>query len=157
MSSNEMLYKFKITKFWNLLTNSIILKKINDENSLTFLEKKRVIIRKEVEKVIIFANVAMKIRYDLTRKLLKMNVKNVVYLKLHKKYTQSDLFNRKFSKQQFELIKIIEKINKLAYKLEISQSWKIHSVISITYFESTSHDSDLYEKESNESKSTKNA
>jgi hypothetical protein len=122
ISSNEMLYKFKVTKFLNVLTNSIILEKTNDKNSLTFLEKKRVIIRKKVEKAIIFANVAMKIRHDLTKKSLKMNVKNVVYLKLHKKYIQSDLFNRKFSKQRLEGVKIIEKIDKLAYKLEISQS-----------------------------------
>ncbi len=122
MSSNEVLYEFKVTKFLNLLTNSIILEKINDENSFTSFEKERVIIRKKVEEAIIFANVAMKIRHDLTRKSLKMNVKDVVYFKLHKRYTQSDLSNRKFSKQRFESVKIIEKISKLAYRLEISQS-----------------------------------
>jgi hypothetical protein len=122
MSSNEVLYEFKVTKSLNLLTNSIILEKTNDENSLTSLEKERVIIRKEIEEAIIFANAAMKIRHDLTRKSLKMNVRDAVYLKLHKRYTQSDLSNRKFSKQRLESIKIIEKMNKLAYRLEISQS-----------------------------------
>ncbi len=122
MSSNNVLYDFKVTKFLDLLTDPIILEKTNDENPLTSLEKERIIIRKEVEKAIVFANAAMKIRHDLTRKSLKMNVKDVVYLKLHKKYTQSDPSNRKFSKQRLESVKIIEKVDKLAYRLEISQS-----------------------------------
>ncbi len=86
--------------------------RINEENLLTFLKKKRYIIKKEAEKTIVFVNAQMKIRYDFIKTSLNLNVKEFVYLKLYKEYTQSDLSNRKFNKQRFELIKILEKIEK---------------------------------------------
>jgi DNA-directed RNA polymerase subunit K/omega len=95
----------------------------------------------------------MKIRYDSRRTQLDLKFENDVYLKLHKEYNQSELINRKFAKQRFESVMIIEKINKLVYKLDISQSWNIHSVISITHLKSTSIEKDSYDKEKKESKS----
>ncbi len=115
LSSNEVLYDFKIKKSLNLL-------RIDDENSLTSLKKNRVTLKKKIEKTIVFVNASMKIRYDSKRSQLDLKFEDNVYLKLHKKYNQSNLTNKKFAKQRFESIKIIEKINKLIYKLDISQS-----------------------------------
>jgi hypothetical protein len=119
LSSNEILYGFKVTKLLNLLndTNAVNAK---DDDPLTFLKEERTILRNEAENAIAFANAAMKIRLDSTRKQLNLNVENYVYLKLHKGYTQFDLTNRKFSKQRLGSVKILEKIEKLAYKLDIS-------------------------------------
>jgi hypothetical protein len=61
LSSNEVLYDFKITKSLDLL---------NDPNSSTELKKERKILRAEIDQVIVFVNVVMKIRYDSTRKFL---------------------------------------------------------------------------------------
>ncbi len=115
LSSNEVLYDFKIKKSLNLL-------RIDDENPLTSLKKNRITLRKKIEKAIVFVNASMKIRYDSKRFQLDLKLENSVYLKLHKEYNQSDFTNKKFAKQRFESIKIVEKISKLIYKLEISQS-----------------------------------
>jgi hypothetical protein len=153
--SNEILYEFKVTKFLNLLndTNAINAK---DDESLTFLKKERIILRNEAENAIAFANAAMKIRLDFIRKSLNLNVKNFVYLKLHKEFTQLDLTNRKFSKQRLESVKILKKIEKLVYKLDISTIWKIHSIIFVIHLKSDSG-IDFYDKETKESESVKNA
>jgi hypothetical protein len=111
--SNEVLYEFKVAESLKLLTRQY------DENSTTFIEKERELLRKKVKKAIIFANAQMKMRYDLTRKSLNLKIDDVVYLKLHKEYNQSDLINRKFSKQRLKLVKILEKVEKLTYKLNI--------------------------------------
>jgi hypothetical protein len=108
---NEILYDFKVAKLLNLL---------NDSNSFTELKKKRKMLRTEVEQVIVFANASMKIRYDRKRKSLNLKFENLIYVKLHKDYIQSDLINKKFNKQRLESVKILEKIKKLVYKLKIS-------------------------------------
>ncbi len=155
LSSNEILYGFKVTKPLNLLndTNAVNAK---DDDSFTFLEEERIILRNEAENAIAFANVAMKIRLDSTRKQLNLNVENYVYLKLHKEYTQPGLTNRKFSKQRLESVKILEKVGKLVYKLDISTIWKIHSVIFVIHLESDSG-TDSYNRETKEPGSLKNA
>jgi hypothetical protein len=152
--SNEILYEFKVSEFLNLLndTNAINAK---DNDSFTSLKKEKIILRNEAENAIVFANVAMKIRLDFIKKSFNLNVKNFVYLKLHKEYTQLDLTNRKFNKQRLKSVKILEKIEKLVYKLNISTIWKIHSVIFVIHLESNS-ESDLYDRESKNSKSVEN-
>ena len=76
-----------------------------------------------------------------------------MFLKLHKKYTQSDLKNRKFDKQRIDPISVLIKVKKLVYELNISNIWKIHFVVSITHLKFASEEKDFYEKKSTESKS----
>ena len=79
--------------------------------------------------------------------------KNKMFLKLHKEYTQSNLKNCKFDKQRVDSISVLIKVKKLTYKLNISNIWKIHSVVSITHLKFASEENDFYEKKSTESKS----
>jgi hypothetical protein len=145
---NEILYDFKIAKFLNLL---------NDCNFLTKLKKKRKMLRTKIEQAIIFANASMKIRYDRKRKSLNLKLDDLIYVKLYKDYTQSDLINKKFSKQRLKSIKILEKIEKLVYKLKISSIWKIHSMLFVIHLESTSTKKDSYQRKKRESDSIENA
>jgi hypothetical protein len=151
LSLNEILYEFKVRKSLNLLARS------NDENLTTAIKNERDILKKKAEETIVFVNASMKIRHDSTRKSLNLNVEDFVYLKLHKEYKQSDLINRKFVKQRLESVKILEKINKLAYKLKIFFTWKIHFVISIAHLEFASSENDFYERESRNSNFVENA
>jgi hypothetical protein len=99
----------------------------------------------------------MKIRYDSKRSQLDLKFEDSVYLKLHKEYSQPDLTNRKFAKQQLGSVKVVEKIGKLIYKLEIPQSWKIHSVISVIHLKPAPTENDSYERETNEPEPVKDA
>jgi hypothetical protein len=146
LSFNEILYDFKIIESLNLL---------NDCNSSIELKKKRKMLRIEIEQIITFANVSMKIRYDFTRTSLNLNFDDSIYVKLHKEYIQSSLINRKFSKQRLKSVKILKKIEKLVYRLEIFNSWKIHSIISAIHLKSASVEEDSYNKEAKESESIK--
>ncbi len=118
--SHEIIYEFKILKFLNLLNDVKRAKNARDDNSFTILKKERIILRKEIEEVIIFANAIMKIRYDSTRTTLNLNKEDLVYLRLHKEYNQSNISNEKFSKQRLNSVKILNKIERLVYKLNIS-------------------------------------
>ena len=71
-----------------------------------------------------------------------------MFLKLHKKYTQSGLNNRKFDKQRIGPISVLFKIKKFAYKLDIPTTWKIHFVVFITHLKPASEKEDFYEKKS---------
>jgi hypothetical protein len=154
--SHEIIYEFKILKFLNLLNDVKRAKNARDDNSFTILKKERIILRKEIEEVIIFANAIMKIRYDSTRTTLNLNKEDLVYLRLHKEYNQSNISNEKFSKQRLNSVKILNKIERLVYKLNISLTWKIHSVVFIVHLKSASSEKDSYNKEAIESELVKN-
>ncbi len=119
LSFNEIIYDFKVLESLNFLIDVNVIKKANDVNSFTILENERVILRKKAEETIVFANANMKIRYDFTRKSLNLTTDNQVYVRLHKEYTQSSIISRKYSKQRLESVKVLERINKLAYRLDI--------------------------------------
>ena len=48
---------------------------------------------------------------------------------------------------------ILERIECLTYRLNLSSSWEIHSVISMTYLKSVSNKNNFFEKQSHESDS----
>jgi hypothetical protein len=148
LSFNEILYDFKVAKSLNLL---------NDCNSFTKLKEKRKMFRSEVEQAIIFANASMKIRHDRKKKSLNLKLDDLIYVKFHKDYTQSDLINRKFSKQRLRSVKILKKIEKLVYRLKISSIWKIHSIVFAIHLESASTEKDSYQRKKRESDSIEDA
>jgi hypothetical protein len=121
ISSNEILYVFKMTKSLNLLDQNLHARqRAEDENLAPSIEKERNMLRKEAKEFIDFAQTMIKIRYDSRHTSLNLKVETSVYINLHRSYTQSKIKSRKFSKQRLDLIKIIDKIEKLTYKLNIS-------------------------------------
>ena len=120
ISSNEIFYEFKILKATNLLNNDVVKTKIENEISKTVIEKKRIMLKKKAENVIDHVQTMFKIRYDFNHKFIDLKTNQKIYIKLHKKYFQSDLKNRKFSKQRLKSISFVKKMNRLIYKLNIS-------------------------------------
>ena len=75
--------------------------------------------------------------YDDNHTSLQMKIEDWALLRLHKKYEISStvVLDRKLSKQYVDFFRIREKIENLVYKLNISQKWKIWSIIFIAQFE----------------------
>ena len=68
-------------------------------------------------------------------------VDDEVLLQLHRGYKLPGIVNRKIERQFVRLFKVIERIGRLAYRLELPPMWKIHDVVSIAHLEpATSND-----------------
>src|SRR5947207_11117852 len=92
----------------------------------------------------------MKHCYNKHHISLLLNSDDLVMLKLHHRYHMSDVKNKKLSIQQVRCFSIKQQVFSLVYKLELSLNMKIHSIISVTNFESLSSDKDLYKYQYND-------
>ena len=135
-ASNELVYEFKINDTLNMLAN------LSFEN----YSQLRQIKRENVEAVMIFANALSKARYDAIHKTLKIKIEDKMYLRLHQSYIISNLSNHKLSKQRVEFFSVIEKIDNLAFRLQLFSIMKIHFVISIAQLKSVTSSSDSYDR-----------
>ena len=135
MSFNELLYDFNVRNTLEFLTK--------------FLQKDFSRLRQmkweQVENVIIFVNILIKIYYDKSYIALRLARDSIIYLRLYHEYGISDLINRKLHYQRIDLFKIFEKIESLAYRLKLSLIMKIHFVVLMTQLESVSKD-DFYNR-----------
>ena len=84
----------------------------------------------QVEKFIIFVNITVKLQYDNSHIKMNIKVKSRIYLKLHNEYKISEI-NEKLTQQRVNSFTVIEKINRLIYKLKLSFTMHIHSIIFI--------------------------
>jgi hypothetical protein len=113
--------------------------------------------RKKIADSLTWTQVRMKSHYDRKHQSLNMKIEDFALLRLHKEYniSISKILERKLSQQYAKSFRILEKIESLVYRLNISQHWRIHSVISITQLESALNSiMNLYNKSrSNKSKS----
>ena len=91
----------------------------------------------------------MKVYYNSKYKALYIKSEEEIFLSLHYDYTLRDLRNKKISSQRAKLFKIIKKVNKLTYKLQLSSLIKIYSIISITQLKSISSRSNSYQRSRN--------
>ena len=90
----------------------------------------------DVKNVIAFAALQMKFYYDKKHESLFFKVRDMINLHLHHSYTLPDLkTNKKLSQQFVDLIWILKHLEHLTYCLDISTSWKIHNIVSITHLE----------------------
>jgi hypothetical protein len=134
-SLNQILYEFNT--IWKLSA-------LNENIEIEFF-KNREIIRIDVVNVIDCVSAKAKIIYDSHHKLLTFNTEDKVYLRLHHEYSLFEKRNSKLSNQRSDSYIILRKINSLAYKLNLSATSRIHSVIFIAQLKSTSN-SDLYKR-----------
>ena len=66
-----------------------------------------------------FAINATKEYYNSYYTLIKLNVNNIIYLKLYKGYYLPGKLNWKILEQRIRLFRIIKKVKKLIYKLKL--------------------------------------
>lgn len=136
-SSNEVIYEFILNTFTNLLKFDIV--------NLINLFKSRI----EVRDVIIWTSINYKKHYDRRHTFLFLKQDDWVLLKFYHDYSIfSSLKIIKKSNQQFvDLFKVLIKIKRLTYKLNISDHWKVHFVFFVTQLESfSSSNSDSYNR-----------
>lgn len=77
--------------------------------------------------------------YDKRHTSLFFGKKEKTLIRLHKEYIISSIFEiiKKLTQQFVDSFKILAKIERLIYKLDISDHWKIHFVFSIAQLELT--------------------
>ena len=128
-----------------------MLKNLFVENYFRFRQIKR----ESAEKIMIFANVMHKRRYDETHTDIQFKIDDYAFFKLHVDYIIFDLSNHKFSQQRVDSFKIIDRIDTLTYRFELSSVMQIHFVIFITQlkFASSSNNDSYQRSRSNNSSS----
>jgi hypothetical protein len=91
--------------------------------------------RIEVKDAIDLANMKSKQAYDRKHTPMFFEVGDYVNLRLHKGYKIPSVTNVKLSQQYVGSFRVIERIGRLAYRLELPANWKVHNVFSIGHLE----------------------
>ena len=94
--------------------------------------------RTEIKNAIAFAQMTQKRYYDRKHQSMFFQLEDYALLRLHHEY---EVFSakRKLDQQNVELFKIIKKIERLIYQLDISQHWRVHSIFIIVQLKSASN------------------
>ena len=137
--SNEMIYDFKIRDALFNIT------KVNIVNAQD-LSIQRLKYQRETIDVTVFATTKVKIYYDVRHTSILLKKDEYVYLRLNKEYKLSKRFNSKLSQQRCEFFKILQRVERLTYKLNLSSTWRVHSVIFIAQLKSVFVDFDFYQR-----------
>lgn len=93
--------------------------------------------RTDAAVAISFALSNQKSHYDRKHQPLFMKVGDWVMLRLHKDYSIPSLkgVTKKLTQQYVGSFRVIERVGRLAYKLDVPNDWKIHPVFSIAQLE----------------------
>ena len=129
MSLNEIIYEFKVKKILSLLHD-------RDQSLVNDISARRLKYRVEATNATAFANVKVKIYYDVRHTSLLLNLDDRAYLKLNHEYQLSSKSNRKIFSQRCDLFLVKRRVDRLAYELELSNNWNIHLVVSIAQLKS---------------------
>ena len=135
-TSNELYYEFRLQNNLKLLTNM----SIENWNVL------RLKYRENIEKTIAWINIIIKFNYD--RRYIFLNlIKNFkTYLRLHYDYTISSIINKKLSQQRVDFFIILNKIDNLIYRLNLSSIIIIYLVVFVTQLKFLFVDSNFYRR-----------
>ena len=94
-------------------------------------------LRKEAKDSVDFAHLAYKENYDRTHQPLFLEVNDLVLLRLHRGYKipATEGIITKLTQQYVGPFRIIEKVGRLAYRLQVPPHWKIHPVFTVAQLE----------------------
>jgi transposase InsO family protein len=124
-SPNEILYGFKPKEAIDLLTEPV----------LKNIDKDRTAARIDAKDAIAFAAMRAKSHYDRRHHEMFLNPGNWVNIRLHRGYTLPGLKRPKTSQQFVGPFRILERVGRLAYRLDLPTAWRIHPVLSIAHLE----------------------
>ena len=114
--SNKIVYDFISIQIIDLI-------KFINVNVFEFtLKKRRFIICQNVNDIIVFDQMNVKFHYNKKHEFMFMKQKNVTLIKLHKSNNIFSIINKKYNQQFVEFFIIIEKIDRLIYRLNISNN-----------------------------------
>lgn len=145
LTSNELMYGFKVRDRLTVVSKKIDGKIMSNKEVKKSLDATRLRMRQEAADVVAFDNVKFKLVHDKRYKLLLMKEGDKAYLKLHKGYKLLDNQNKKLFNQRCGPFLVKRRVGRLAYELEFSPRWKVHLVISVTQLESAG-ESDPYDR-----------
>lgn len=125
VSPNEILYGFNVRDTLGMLAE------LPQEDFSRLRQMKR----EQAEDCIAFANVMAKAYYDNAHKALDVSKGSMVFLRLHHGYKIPGLSNHKLHNQRVGPFKVLDKVGKLAYRLELPPLMRIHPVVSVAQLE----------------------
>ena len=137
---NEIIYEFKVRESLSALNNNTF------DISSEALSKLRLLYRKKASDAISFANSSMKIYYDSRHVPLLLKPDDKTYLRLHKRYNLSNDYSKKLSAQRCDPFTVKKRVERLAYELKLSPTWRVHPVISVTQLKPVTLSSDPYNR-----------
>lgn len=91
--------------------------------------------RIEAKDAMDLAAMAAKRQYDSKHKPMFFDVGDWALLRLHKGYNIPSAKSKKLSQQYVGPFQILERIGRLAYRLDIPDHWRVHNVFSIAHLE----------------------
>ena len=89
----------------------------------------------DAKDAIAFASLRMKEYYDSHHMPMFFDVGDLVNLRLHKGYKMPAITSKKIGPQLVGPFKVLERIGRLAYRLELPPNMRIHNVISVAHLE----------------------
>lgn len=89
----------------------------------------------DAKDAIAFASLRMKEHYDKRHQPKFFNVGDLVNLRLHKGYQVPAIRSKKIGPQLVGPFRVLKRIGRLAYQLELPDNMRIHDVISIAHLE----------------------
>ena len=123
--SNEIVYDFTSVQAIDLT------KSIDVSIFELTLKKRRLITRQNASDVIVFDQMNVKFHYDRKHESMFMKQEDVTLIKLHKDHNIFSTISKKYDQQFVEFFIIIEKIDRLTYRLNIFSNWFIHSIFNV--------------------------
>ena len=87
----------------------------------------------DVKDAIVFAAMKMKEYYDAHHQFMFFRVNDFVNIRLHRGYSVPAIKSKKIEQQLIDPFKIIKRVGRLAYQLELPVNMKIHKVLFVAH------------------------
>ena len=120
---NEIVYGFTPNRVLDLVKPS----------SLAVIDP--IVSRIEAKDALDFAAVTTKHHYDRSHQPLFLKVGDYALLRLHRGYSVPSITNRKLGQQYVGPFQVVERVGRLAYRLDIPTNWRVHPVFTIAHLE----------------------
>ena len=140
MSAHEYLFGYRLPGPLDVVT------KTGSETSLPDVRFLRQHVRRDAQLAMDFAAAQAKLRYDNRHRLLEFDVGDMVFLRLHHGYHLPGRPAKAYSQQRAGPYRVLERVGRLAYRLDIPPNSRIHPVISIAHLSPSADGEDPFQR-----------